>query len=186
MSSPDFQIVGLLGDPTLTEPSFDGTILTLNVNDTYEYLPLKIFKAFSWCLNQWPDTVGIFKTDDDIVVNINDLVRTVQKNKDVPYWGLNTDAVDSKQVDQHRINKFTDKSLKPRFPAARYCWGHGYYVSRQALTLLVQSKDIVEKFPTGPEDVNIGSILNKHSFVPRRIEVRYREAARNDVLLNIK
>jgi hypothetical protein len=59
--------IGVVGDPGYNQYSFDDQILTVPVSDLYEFLPLKIYTAIKWIYETYPNTLGIYKTDDDIV-----------------------------------------------------------------------------------------------------------------------
>lgn len=185
MERPEWRVVGIIGDLTLSEPVFDGKIVTLNVNDTYEFLPQKIQKGFEWCYKQWPDTAGIFKTDEDIVFdNINDLVDGIFKNLSEPYWGLHVDNSVEGHVNQTQINnRYIDKSLKPPIPTSKFCWGHGYWISKDTIPILIGKDADFEKYNIGSEDIYTGYKLNKSNIFPKHLPIKYKEVERNYLLV---
>jgi hypothetical protein len=188
---PAVRIVGFVGDPTgtLTTPVFDASaqIVTLPVSDIYEALPMKIHAAFSWAAATFPTVPGIWKTDDDIVyASKEQLVATIHAMVAEPFWGLVVAACREGIVNPWRIHThFEDKSLQPRHQAAIYCYGHGYWVSRATLPLLVVAGDTYRA--SFLEDVCTGHVLNQAQIFPRRdISVPHVELPRGPELLHAK
>jgi hypothetical protein len=66
-ANPKYVVIGLIGNPD-RPTAFDekARILYLQVEDTYDALPIKIQAAISWVHKNLPDVPGIFKTDEDI------------------------------------------------------------------------------------------------------------------------
>jgi hypothetical protein len=52
------------------EGNIDGDVLSLNINDDYEYLPMKTLELLKWVANS-TDYVFIIKIDDDCFLNID-------------------------------------------------------------------------------------------------------------------
>ncbi len=188
-TSPFWTVIGLVGGGTMT--SFDevSRILTVTAPDNYESLPTKIHAAFSWILANFPVCAGVFKIDDDIVLEhghseiIEEVTRVWTRN--TPYAGFHPSTCIAKFVERHRVvTRFENKNLNPRHQAARYCYGHGYWVSRTALPLLV---DATTEYATSYlEDVCTGYVLNRAGIFPEKMHVTYREAPRDAALLAIK
>jgi hypothetical protein len=179
-----FRVIGVVGDPSLTIPTFDGTIVTLNVDDTYEALPKKVFEGFKWCYHNFPEVVGVLKTDDDIVFKDIAVLKKALSDKS-NFWGFRTQSSPATPVGPLRIqHKFTDKSLRITVPKAQYCWGHGYFLSRKAISLVLESEDIFETYKFGLEDMLIGYALNKKGVYPKQISIAYKEVERNEALLS--
>jgi hypothetical protein len=177
---PAWITVGFVGNPALNEPLYDASagIVVLPVDDTYERLPAKIHAAFSWAHAMWPDAPGIFKTDDDIIMNTpSDLKRGILENMAEPYWGLFVGMTREGPVNPTRIQaRFIDKTLRPTHQKAIYCYGHGYWVAKSAIPHIVAAKDIYES--SFLEDVCTGYVLNQQKILPKRLPLPYREEPR--------
>jgi hypothetical protein len=176
MRLPGYRVIGIVGT---TEPtSFDGTILSLQVEDSYEFLPRKVQAGFRWIYTKYPNISGIFKTDDDIFFNDqNQLSTEILKHQHVPYWGIVVAHCGAGRVDVNRIiNSCDDKTLRPTHPSANYCFGLGYWVSREALPLVCASSEYEDAFL---EDVCMGHVLNKAGFFPKYVAIPYQERRRN-------
>ena len=173
-----YRVIGILGNPD-QPTSYDEQILSLQAEDTYEALPLKIQAAFSWVYDNYPESPGVFKTDEDIYFkSYNSLAREIAKNIDIPYWGLKKSKTNAKPLSQSRIDtRYTNKTLKVRVQKAIYCYGQGYWVSRKAMGYLVKSKN----FKLGSEDVLVGHVLNKHGIFPKEIKIESKEKKRTTV-----
>ena len=180
--------VGFIGDPTLTTAVYDEAtqIVTLPVPDTYETLPKKVHAALTWAMERWPDAPGIFKTDDDILMESRDaLVTAIQKNLAVPFWGTRVGQCSAGYVTLQRIQtQFTDKSLRPRYHAALYCYGHGYWLSAEAVRVAIAAADIYAA--SCLEDVCTGAVMNRAGWRPLHVPVPYREMPRVPELLQYR
>jgi hypothetical protein len=191
-ANPAWHIVGIVGSAaeeataTATTATRVGDIVTLPVPDTYEALPTKIHAAFSWIAANYPNTVGIFKTDDDIVFgDMAHLARAIALCEARPYWGLFVGNCRENPVNQARIQmRFDDKTLQPRHQAAIYCYGHGYWVSAAALPHILAAGD--EFRASYLEDVCVGAVLNRAGIVPARVALPYSELERTPELLSAK
>lgn len=185
-ANPAWHIVGIVGSADATAASRDGDIVTLPVSDIYEALPAKIHAAFSWVATNYPNTVGIFKTDDDIVFHdMAHLVRAVSLCEARPYWGLYVGNCRENPVNQARIQmRFDDKTLQPRHQTAIYCYGHGYWVSATALPHILAAGD--EFRASYLEDVCVGAVLNRAGIIPVRVAIPYSELERTPELLSAK
>jgi hypothetical protein len=187
MDRPEFELIGILGGSTDAEPSFnpETRILTLPVPDTYEALPSKIHAAFAWIHKERPGIPGIFKTDDDMIFDMNVLVQTVLANTNRPYWGVFTGICKAAQINTARIeHRFSDKSLRPSHQSAAYCYGWGYWISASSLPLVVGAGD--EYKASFLEDVCTGFVLNRAGIVPVRMQIPYKECPRIPELLALK
>lgn len=186
---PDaWHTIGIVADPALTAPTYDETtrILTVTTPDTYEALPQKIHAALAWTIQQWPDAPGIFKTDDDILVTrLNDLDAAMRTHIAEPYWGFMTHKCFASYVPLARIKgRFNDTTKKPKHQAARYCFGHGYWLSATAARVAVAASD--DYASSYLEDVCTGFVMNRAGWEPLRVPVAYREMPRVPELLNYR
>jgi hypothetical protein len=186
MVHPDWQVVGLLGDSSLTEAHLKGAILTLPVPDTYEALPAKVYAGFSWLATKLPHAIGIFKTDDDIIFQDKAAIhQQIMDNLFRPYWALRVGSCSEGVIDKERIeSRFTDTALRPSHQAARYGFGHGYWLGREVLPLIIAAE--TEYRESFLEDVCTGAVLNKAGFIPVRLYLPYMEHPRTPEYLNTR
>ena len=175
-----WDVVGCIGHPELTQPEYnaDENIVYLPVSDVYEALPAKIQAAISWISTWKPDAPGIFKTDEDIFFDdLADLEETINRNTHVPYWGIVKSKTTEKGVCPSRIStRFHNKSLRPRHQTAQYCYGHGYWVSKAAISHILDAKEVYAA--SFMEDICTGYVLNQAGIFPEGIPLKYKERNR--------
>ena len=193
MSRPEWTVIGIRGLPLLpllqeaAAAVFDAStnILTLPIADTYEALPAKLHAAYKWIYENHPGIPGIFKTDDDMLFDINALVRAVQTHKALPYWGITASVCKSAPVNAGRIAaRFADTSLRPTHQSAIYCFGAGYWMSAATLPFITAAA--ADYAASALEDVCTGFIMNKAGIMPTKIQIPFQEAPRSQQLLDIK
>jgi hypothetical protein len=178
MARAEYEIIGVLGGAK-GNSSYDSStrILSLAVPDTYEGLPKKIYAAFAWIYKNRPGIPGIFKTDDDMLFHMNSLVRNIRKHQTLPYWGVACSSCQEGAVDKERINtRFEDKELRPRHQKAAYCFGWGYWISKDSLPVIIAAEKTYHT--SFLEDVCTGYVLNQAGIKPVRINFPYKEIAR--------
>jgi len=130
-----FEFVILHGDPDLdTEVSYDPVthIATLRCPDDYKGLPHKIRAGFRFVHSNF-NPEYVFKIDDDVIVNMDALARTVLTLRFADYAGVVT-------CTSNRTN---------------YCGGPLYYVSRTSLEKLQDMDPTV----SDAEDICVGTCL---------------------------
>lgn len=186
MTRPEYEIIGVLGGAkgnTSYDPSTH--ILSLAVPDTYEGLPKKIYSAFAWIYANRPGIPGIFKTDDDMLFHVDSLVRNIRKHHNLPYWGVAYGTCEEGPVDKQRIyTRFEDKELRPRHQKASYCFGWGYWVSKDALPVIIAAEKTYDT--SFLEDVCTGYVLNLAGIKPVRIHFPYKEMVRGPSTEEVK
>ena len=183
---PEYEIIGLIGDSS-KELQFnpESRILTLPIADTYEALPAKLHAAFAWIHTNRPGVPGVFKTDDDMIFDMDALVSNILAHIDAPYWGVTASICRAGPVDEHRIqHRFEDKSLRPSYQTAAYCFGAGYWISKVALPVIVAAGDIYKD--SALEDVCTGFVMNRAGIMPSRFRFPYKEMPRTHELLAYK
>jgi len=174
MKSDSYITICIIGDSNC-ETNFNGSLLTLQVEDTYEALPLKIYAAFKWIHENYPNTVGVFKTDDDIFFeDKNKLITKINENILIPYWGVVVDSCTNNPIKRSAVNKFENKDLKLIHQTSTYCYGWGYWISKDSIPIIAAAKNI----NYGLEDVTIGSILNESRIFPINIKIKFTEKQR--------
>jgi hypothetical protein len=180
MTHSAWEVIGIIGSNDVSgDATFDDVtrILTLPVMDIYEALPSKIHAAFAWIARERPLTSGVFKTDDDMQFDVNELARTVQEKCAIPYWGVYTGQCPATNINMHRImQRFSDTSLRPSHQQAVYCYGWGYWISGSFIPHIVAAqKDYSTSFL---EDVCTGFVMNRAGITPVRASIAYRECDR--------
>jgi len=180
MSRPEWEVIGIIGGD---QTAFDETtrILCLSVSDTYEALPIKLQAAYKWIYTERPGIPGIFKTDDDMLFDIPGLVTAVLANVRKPYWGVKASMCEAGRVKKQIIeSRFEDKSLQPAHQSAVYCYGAGYWLSAEALPVVIAAPEYCD---SALEDVCTGFVMNRAGWKPDRVRVRFEEAPRDAQLL---
>jgi hypothetical protein len=178
---PEYEVIGFLGGD---KESFDPVtrILTLPTPDTYETLPTKLHAAFTWIQKFRPGTPGVFKTDDDMMFDMDAMVTTIIANTTIPYWGITASVCKAATISPERIlNRFENTSLRPSHQTAAYSFGAGYWVSKDALPLIVAAA--ADYKASVLEDVCTGFVMNRAGIMPHRIRFPYKEVPRNPELL---
>jgi len=141
----------------------------LRVADNYESLTDKVSKAMTFVDENFSNEVdGVFKTDDDIEINLSKLTRCIENNKIHKYFGLVND-VDEHMSDYHN-GKCQSQELnesKSIVPKCKYCSGGGYYVS---IELIKKIKNCTSNSIF--EDVNFGKALNDLKVFPKHIPIK--------------
>jgi len=174
-TNPAYRVIGILGDKNIPT-QFDDSILSLQVEDTYEALPKKIHAAFRWIHENFPDTVGIFKTDDDILLENKALfIKTVLENIKIPYWGFKQQILPKQCLINRQILKFENKLLIKPHPAVNFVHGAGYWVSKDLIITVIKS-EMNDHY--GPEDVYLAAALNKAGHIPKSIPLKFIEIIR--------
>ena len=174
--SHTYKIVGVLGG--YEETSFDGSILRLKAPDTYEHLPHKVREAVKYIGETFPNSIGIFKTDEDIFYeNLGTLEKTITENASKDYWGVHTDICGFKK--SPFSHKFSDKSLVAYYPPAFYCIGAGYWLSRKSMAAVTHEKNKELFTYPGHEDIMVGYCINREGMHPSQIWVSYKEVERS-------
>lgn len=182
-TNSSWKVVGIVGGVNKTTYDDKTNILSLEISDTYENLPSKIHAAIEWIYKKWPNCSGIFKTDDDIIMDIEEL-STLLLSTNEKYMGLNVEGCGSNKVDKGRIaSRFDNTSLSPTHQSAHYCWGAGYWLHNSVLPFIINEKDEYDN--SALEDVCTGYVLNKNGVYPSKISIDWKEAPRNHDLLNV-
>ena len=175
MSNESYTVIGLVGTDTPTH--FDGAILHICADDTYEGLPKKIQAAIRWIYDNMPDVCGIFKTDDDIYFNDHThLANEIHVHSDKQYWGITKDICNKGFVGAHKIIKASPNFNRlPEYQKATYCWGAGYWISRDSMAIVSKSDEFEKSFL---EDVCMGYVLNSVGIFPCAVDIKYTEKDR--------
>jgi len=154
----------IYGD-TLNAPFdiIDDKYIVLNVKDDYDNLTDKTINLIKVIYEIFPTIEGMFKCDDDIIVNLNH-INEVTINLNLDYCG--NYVINKKlQLSKHHIGK--SKCNEPTvIPACTYCGGPLYFLSKNAMSKFL--KDVTYFFC---EDVTVGYHLNANGIFPNNINL---------------
>lgn len=146
-------------------------IVYLKVPDNYESLSLKTYYAMKFISEQYPDISGVFKTDDDIDLDLDKISRCIEYYKSTPYFGL------SNRSNSYESTYHFDKCESPEMnrksihiPDCSYCAGGGYYVSKSSINNILSNIDIFKDIIF--EDVAVGVAMNKCGCFPTYVNIK--------------
>jgi hypothetical protein len=164
-----------IGDESLkTEYEVDeeNNIVYLKVGDNYESLSMKVYKAMKFISKNYMDRIsGVFKTDDDIILDIDKLFDCVNNNRSNPYFGLEVNSKSYESTYHYGKCDSVDINRTPiRIPDCNYCAGGGYYISRDSIKYILNSKDIYQSIIF--EDVSTGIAMNRNGIFPTNIDIK--------------
>ena len=147
-------------------------IVYLKVADNYESLSLKTYYAIKFISEKYLTKIsGIFKTDDDIRLDLDKLSDCIDINQDSKYFGLVADSPAYKST--YHFGKCESDLLNKRsilIPACRYCAGGGYYISKSLVANVLNSRAIYENIIF--EDVCMGLSMNRYGVFPKDINMK--------------
>jgi len=164
------KVLIMYGDVTIGHKFLikDDKYLVLKCEDDYENLcskSLHLFKAIH-CL--YPNALGCFKCDDDVIINMNSLIYFLnyfKTNNDIDYTGTRLIVKEKKNNIVHLKYKQMGTTRTINTPSAIYCGGPMYYLSKPAISI-VSGVNPDDYTPIFYEDLMIGHILNKSKIFP--------------------
>jgi len=142
---------------------YDDKYIILNTDDTYDNLNNKTLLLLQSVYKLYPSIKGLFKCDDDVIVNINHinniihnlLLNKIQEND---YIGKNAIIDDNHSLNSIKIKKNIRIGIN-------YCGGPLYYVSNKAIKLFTtMTCDSIYY-----EDIMVGNHLGKSNIYPNKI-----------------
>lgn len=174
---PDWKVIGIVGGSETVQYDQETSILSLPVEDTYDTLPTKIHAAISWCFETFPETRGVFKTDEDIEIADLDALSVILTTTDELYKGLKVDNCKKTYIRSHRMKQFRDRNQKIKHQAATYCWGAGYWIHRDAIPHIIAASGVYKT--SYLEDICTGYVLNNAEILPTELGLTYTEVPRS-------
>lgn len=165
-------------------------LLIIKCDDGYLNLPNKVFQFIKISKRIFRPFLGIFKTDDDIDINLNNLYKLLMKYKDIDYFGNYAGSAGCKSSYVMNKTNVTDKYplfgkhlIQTEF--GHYCAGGGYYLSQKSIDTIIQNKEFFKEFPKNDyekylynneyfnglnifEDKSIGVILTRNNILPNQ------------------
>ncbi|XP_063373043.1 beta-1,3-galactosyltransferase 2-like [Cydia amplana] len=125
-----------LRDAILDEDARYQDLIEARFEDTYLNLPLKSLSMLEWFAAYCPLAPHLFKTDDDMFVNIEQLLSFIEDhNTTNTIWGEVLEG-----IKPPRDMRFKYSVPEEEYPGARYptyAVGHGYLVSGDAVPALL-------------------------------------------------
>jgi GR25 family glycosyltransferase involved in LPS biosynthesis len=144
--------------------------VSLPCGDDYEDLPQKTKAMIAWHLDTYPHLDYLFKTDDDIVFNFEELHKLAVQVclAKVDYAGLVASVRNDYISNYHvgRTNKKVDKQVLKR---GYYAAGGGYFLSRKAMEAVYKHIDSVNSIF---EDYAVGASLQKAGIKLNSLEIK--------------
>lgn len=150
----------------------ENNIVYLKVGDNYESLSMKVYYAMKFISENYLDKIsGVFKTDDDINLDINKIMNCISENKSNLYFGKS--AISKSYDSTYHYGKCESDIMNRtpiHLPDVEYCAGGGYYISKNVLKNILNSKDIYESIIF--EDVCTGLSMNRFGIFPNNVDIK--------------
>lgn len=158
----------LESDYLVDEPN---NIVYLKVPDNYESLSLKTFHAVKFIHEKYPNIEGVFKTDDDIDLDLNKLFNLLNDNRSIKYFG--TVAKSTEYNSDYHFGKCESPDMNSKYIRlvdCTYCAGGGYYLSNDIIPKILNSESVFREFIF--EDFAMGLALNRCGIYPIDVDVK--------------
>ncbi|CAL1529720.1 unnamed protein product [Lymnaea stagnalis] len=127
-------------DIVAREMTLHHDVIAVDEDDTYEYLPNKVFDGVTWVLRHKETAEYLMKVDDDTIVNVGHLVQELAAgiiNSTQILGAICTNAA----VIRDSADKWAVSILDYPFPTyPTYAFGGGYVMSVSAASLLVETR----------------------------------------------
>jgi len=166
---PTMKVYIVYGDVTIDKNfiCIDNKYIVLKTPDTYDYLHYKSLALFKTIVQHFPQCIGCFKCDDDVILDIPSLMTFLSFNKkmNMPYVGVTLVSHAKKNNSNYLRSKGITVTTEINTPNSVYCGGPLYFLNRKSMNIIsnVNKKDI-DGIPY--EDLIIGYILNKQQIFP--------------------
>ena len=148
-----------IGNPNLTkeyEIDEENKIITVNTPDDYLNLPNKVYNIIKVINSLFPNIYGLFKTDDNVELNIDNLYNKMKELYTNNYWGVETNttellfSVSYHLILHHQNNIPNELSLLKKYPISvnyniRYCGGKGYYLNNNSINIVINNPQYFSK-----------------------------------------
>jgi hypothetical protein len=132
-----------------------------NIPSKLFFLSIKYIKRYLY-----KKIYGVFKTDDDVELDLNELYDYLEKNKEIDYFGKVYES--TSHTSNYYFNKFgTNKDMV--IPQCKYCNGIGYYISKKMIPFIIKNEEDSDKIIY--EDLFVGVSLNKNDIYPKIVNV---------------
>jgi GR25 family glycosyltransferase involved in LPS biosynthesis len=189
-----FIYMRFIGDPELpTEWSYNEQehLLTLRCKDDYLTLPYKVYLFVKAVKALFPNIQGIFKTDDDITIDIEKLYTLIEMHKNELYVGKH--VVGKEHISGYLASKEHVTQMYPEFktygvwmPEADYCAGGGYYLNNKVFDIVLKRTDLFRPFPENYKEYCNGRFFeNVYVFEDKTVGIALGQAGIKPIGINI-
>jgi hypothetical protein len=190
-----FIYMRFIGDPDLpTEWSYNEQehLLTLRCKDDYLNLPYKMYLFVKAVKALFPHIQGIFKTDDDITIDIEKLYTLLEMYKNEAYFGKY--LVGKEHVSKYLVPKEHVTQTYPEFktygirmPEGDYCAGGGYYLNNKVFDIVLKRTDLFRPFPENYKEYCNGKFFdNVYVFEDKTVGIALGQAGIKPSVVNIR
>lgn len=144
----------------------DDKYIVLNVEDDYERLNKKTLMLLQTINNEFSNIKGLFKCDDDVIVNLNNIRNFIKDNKtiNVSYSGHVTETKEYYTIHKPLYKPLYKSLYKPRKYTVKYCGGPLYYLNHESIKCFSQDISNINMIPY--EDAMVGYHLFKNNIHP--------------------
>jgi hypothetical protein len=170
----NFYYYYFIGDINLKQNYFVdevNKIVYLKVPDNYESLSLKVYESFRFINDNFEDICGVFKTDDDIDLDLNKIFKLNTTYSNFDYYGLKNEIVDDYSF--YHFGKCENdilNNLPMKTPITCYCSGGGYYLNAKNIKYVLSSYKIFSTIIY--EDVAVGHVLSTNGIKLINVDVK--------------
>lgn len=170
LASMKMSVIVMYGDPQLNsdfELNPATGVLKLRVIDDYHNLANKTLMLFKTIYHVFPNIKGVFKCDDDVIININSLnyfINDTLKNHPIHYAGMASVTEPRSHDDAHLMLRNISNAGALNTPFSMFCGGPLYFVSNTGLRAIAMADNSVTSIYY--EDKMVGYILNQHHIYP--------------------
>lgn len=173
LSNSIFEYKYFIGDPCLKSPVEEDQIVYLPCKDEYEFLSTKVLLMLDWIYkNKKFDYV--FKTDDDIVFDFEKLQKLYYfvSSNNIKYAGHFISG--GSYFSSYHCDKCENeiKNYAIFVKACEYCAGGGYFLSKDAVQIIIEKNTDHNKIDSIFEDHFIGKFLNENKIFPTSIDIQ--------------
>lgn len=148
----------IYGDESIKEKYtiVDDKYIILNVKDDYDHLNYKTLLLFQTFHIAFPEMKGLFKCDDDVILNLNDVNKSISRISDIDYAGRN--------IIRDNDVLWREKNGQDAYPTyqCNYCGGPFYFLSKKAIEYFI-AKEVKMIYY---EDMMVGYHLNQYNIYP--------------------
>ena len=141
----------------LNESNIHGDIVQSTMEDTYTNLNIKTISGLQWTLSYCSHASGIFKTDDDIVINVFSINELMEKQKLHSKSTILGNCFGSGYVHRNPLSKwYASYKIYPYNYYGSFCLGSALIMSTNSGKQLLQSTRNTHYFNV--EDVYISAL----------------------------
>ena len=148
-------------------------IVYLKIPDNYESLSLKTLKAINFINKEYKDSIkGVFKTDDDIDLNLHLLYKSLEENSEEKYFGNKTTNIEPQSSYHYgKCENPTFNNLPLSVPKnTDYCSGGGYFLHHSVLEDILKNDEPFYKIIF--EDIAMGKCMKDLGYYPKHFDLK--------------